>query len=48
MDALVMRRLAPPPFSVIPAKAGISWRPAETSCPEIPAFAGMMELEMPL
>jgi len=26
---------------VIPAQAGTSWRPAETSCPEVPAFAGM-------
>ena len=26
---------------VIPAKAGIWWRPTETSRPEIPAFAGM-------
>src|SRR6185295_16914444 len=26
---------------VIPAKAGISWRLAETSCPETPAFAGV-------
>lgn len=26
---------------VIAAKAGISWRHAVTSCPEIPAFAGM-------
>src|SRR5687767_14772394 len=26
---------------VIPAKAGTSARPAETSCPEVPAFAGM-------
>jgi hypothetical protein len=25
-------------FLVIPAKAGISWRPAVTSCPETPAF----------
>ena len=27
--------------SVIPAKAGISGRPAATSCPETPAFAGV-------
>ena len=26
---------------VIPAQAGTLWRPAETSCPEVPAFAGM-------
>src|SRR3546814_96574 len=26
---------------VNPAKAGVPWRPAATSCPEIPAFAGM-------
>jgi hypothetical protein len=26
-------------------KAGVSSRPAETSCPEIPAFAGMTETE---
>ena len=26
---------------VTPAKAGVSWRRAVTSCPEIPAFAGM-------
>ena len=26
---------------VIPAEAAISRRPAETSCEEIPAFAGM-------
>jgi hypothetical protein len=26
---------------VIPAKAGISWSPAETSRPEVPASAGM-------
>jgi hypothetical protein len=28
-------------MTVIPAKAGTSGRPAETSCPEVPAFAGM-------
>ncbi|HEX9947834.1 MAG TPA: hypothetical protein VGA98_09870, partial [Allosphingosinicella sp.] len=28
-------------LSVVPAKAGISWRLAETSRPEVPAFAGM-------
>ena len=28
---------------VIPAKAGTSGRPAETSRPEVPAFAGMTE-----
>ena len=28
-------------YIVIPAKAGTSARPAETSCPEVPAFAGM-------
>ena len=27
-------------IGVIPAQAGISWRPAETLRPEIPAFAG--------
>jgi hypothetical protein len=26
---------------VTPAEAGVSWGPAATSCPEIPAFAGM-------
>jgi hypothetical protein len=29
---------------VIPAKAGTSGRPAETSRPEVPAFAGMTVL----
>jgi hypothetical protein len=29
------------PFIVVPAKAGISWRPAVTFCPETPAFAGV-------
>jgi hypothetical protein len=29
---------------VIPAEAGISAQAAETSCPEIPAFAGMTNL----
>jgi histidyl-tRNA synthetase len=33
--------LVQPVQPVIPAKAGTSGRPAETSCPEIPAFAGM-------
>jgi len=28
-------------LDVIPAKAGTSGRPAETSPPEVPAFAGM-------
>jgi hypothetical protein len=28
-------------FTVIPAKAGTSGRPAETFRPEVPAFAGM-------
>jgi hypothetical protein len=28
-------------LTVTPAKAGVSWRPAVTSCPEIPAVAGM-------
>ena len=26
---------------VIPAQAGTGWRPPETSCPEVPACAGM-------
>jgi len=30
-------------MTVIPAKAGTSGRPAETVCPEVPAFAGMTE-----
>src|SRR5688500_11900282 len=30
--------------AVIPAEAGISWRPAETSRAEVPAFAGMTRL----
>src|SRR5687767_3731557 len=30
--------------AVIPAEAGISWRPAETIRPEVPAFAGMTRL----
>jgi len=34
-------------YYVIPAKAGISAQAAETSCPEIPAFAGMTEEGMP-
>jgi hypothetical protein len=29
------------PDPVVPAKAGIWWRPAVTFRPEIPAFAGM-------
>ncbi|HEX8379676.1 MAG TPA: ComEC/Rec2 family competence protein [Allosphingosinicella sp.] len=29
---------------IIPANAGTSGRPAETSCPEVPAFAGMSAL----
>jgi 2-oxoglutarate dehydrogenase E2 component (dihydrolipoamide succinyltransferase) len=48
----VLGRIAPvaevaghePP--VIPAKAGISSRPVETSRPEVPAFAGMTELRL--
>jgi hypothetical protein len=32
MDSVIM--------IVTPAQAGASWRPAVTSCPEIPAFAG--------
>jgi hypothetical protein len=28
---------------VFPAKAGISWRPAESFRPETPAFAGVTE-----
>jgi hypothetical protein len=27
-------------LTVTPAKAGASSRPVETSCPEVPAFAG--------
>jgi hypothetical protein len=38
MDALVKRR---PEGNVIPARAGISTKPAVTYRPEIPAFAGM-------
>src|SRR4051812_19466442 len=34
------RRGGQPPL-VTPAKAGVWWRPAVTSCPGIPAFAGM-------
>jgi len=34
------------PYSVIPAKAGTSGRPAETSRPWIPAFAGMTALAL--
>src|SRR4051812_6673209 len=33
-------RLAQRAEGLIPAQAGISWRPTETCCPETPAFAG--------
>src|SRR5690349_14194085 len=39
--AIAVRRSTGSNKPVTPAKAGVSWRPAETSCPEIPASAGM-------
>jgi len=33
--------VTPAPSTVIPANAGISARPAVTSCPGTPAFAGV-------